>query len=179
MNHARRSTFFICKSLCLCLLLLLINGGIGYSSTFAVTGSFSGTVGILGADLAETISLVETDTNAELSLPDRLASGSYAASYLDEGQRVTARFGVDGPRITVTDMGIDKPIVSVNEAAVVTADISSDEPLDVLVIGEMVDGNGASVGAYSQSHTLSSGGQRIEMPVAVDGLTLYLPFDWK
>ncbi|MEM7799456.1 MAG: hypothetical protein AAF633_09715, partial [Chloroflexota bacterium] len=141
--------------------------GPGDTVTFNITGSYSGTLSIDGPDLAETISIVSTDTTAQLILPTPMSSGSYAVDYADSGESLTAHFDVVGPLVTVTDMGIDAEMVDVGDSVNVSAAVIADQTVNVTVYGEMVDTNGVVVGAYSGNETLNSGSQTVAMPVTV------------
>ncbi|MEM8856804.1 MAG: PQQ-binding-like beta-propeller repeat protein [Chloroflexota bacterium] len=139
----------------------------GETVTFDITGTYEGDLTIDGPDYGETLSITSGDTSATSTLPATAASGTYTAQYLEDGQLRQIHFDLAGPLVTVTQMGIDKTVAETAETVNVAANITTDQPLSVLIVGKMVDAQGNEVGVYSQSESLASGAQTVTMPVAV------------
>ncbi|MFK7805655.1 MAG: PQQ-binding-like beta-propeller repeat protein [Anaerolineae bacterium] len=139
----------------------------GETVTLNVSGSYSGTVTVDGPDFSDLFTVTSGAPSAQTTLPTAMASGSYSVQYSESGQLVTAHFDVAGPQITVLKMGINNAVADADETVSVTADVSSNQPLNVIVVGRMVDAAGNEVGVYSENKSLTNGEQQIVMPVEV------------
>jgi len=142
----------------------------GDTVTLDITGDYTRTLFVDAVDFARSIEVSGTIT-ATFDLPDVLSSGPVEVHYQDGGYQRTARFDVVGPRVTVTSMRTNRPIIAPGGLADIMATIVADQPLDVLLTGRIVDGDGFFFPAVTFTDTLSVGEQIITMTMPISTTT--------
>ena len=110
----------------------------GQTVTLDISGNFTRTIFVEGADFARSIDVSSTITVA-FDLPAVLSSGPVLVQYEDSGFMRTARFDVIGPRLTVKGMATNQSLIPASGIADVYAEIESNQALDVLIAGHIVD----------------------------------------
>jgi hypothetical protein len=142
----------------------------GQSVTLDISGNFTRTIFVEGADFARSIDVSSTITVA-FDLPGVLSSGPVLVQYEDSGFLRTARFDVIGPRLTVKGMSTNQALIAPGGLADVYAAIESDQALDVLIAGHIVDGDGFLFPTIYLTTTLVPGQQTVTMTMPVSTST--------
>jgi hypothetical protein len=142
----------------------------GETVTLDITGDYTRTLFVEAADFARTI--VVTATNiVTIELPTVLSSGPVTVQYQDDGFGRTARFDVIGPRVTVSGMRTNQPLVAPGGQADIIATVESDRAMDVLVYGKIVDGDGFIFTTVYLTETLAAGKQTLTMTIPISTTT--------
>ena len=142
----------------------------GESVTLNISGDHYGRLFIEGNGFARTLD-VAGESALAFDLPAVMTSGPVKVHYDDGGFRRTARFDIIGPRVTVTDMQTDLPVIVPGAGAVIVASVVSDRALDVLVTGQVVDGDGFVFPVISSQQALIAGAQTLTMTVPISATT--------
>ena len=135
-----------------------------------IAGDYTRTLFIEGADFARSIA-VSGGISATFDLPAVLSSGPVKVQYQDGGFQRMSRFDVIGPRVTVTDMKTNLPIIAPGGEADIIATIVTDQPLDVRVTGHVVDGDGFIFPVVDQLESLAAGGQPLTLTLPISTTT--------
>jgi len=142
----------------------------GQTVTLNITGDYTRTIFVLAADFARSIDVSGTIT-ATFDLPEVLSSGPVQVQYGDGGFQRTARFDIIGPRVTVKGMNTDQPLIAPGGQADIYASIESDQALDVLVAGQIIDGDGFIFPTVYMTKTLIPGQQTLTMTMPISTTT--------
>jgi hypothetical protein len=142
----------------------------GQTVILNITGNYTRTIFVESADFARSIDVSSTITVA-FGLPEVLSSGPVRVQYEDSGFLRTARFDVIGPRLTVKGMTTNQSLIPPGGVADVYANIESDQELDVLIAGHIVDGDGFLFPTVYLTTTLVPGQQTLTMTMPISTST--------